>query len=123
MKLLVDRQEKKGLLGVYYETSIRVSLTPEEDQVARKQKLMRLTLIGDGDPSSDQTAKLLHLCNRSRLSLVDLMSGITVKAKGNQLGLLGWLEGEIESKCKDIKDNIESDAAFGRGGQSYEKEL
>lgn len=124
MKLSVDRQEKKGLLGgAYYETAIRVSLTLEEEQVARKQKLMNLSLIGDGNPSSNDTAKLLNLCNRSRLSLIDLMGGITAKVKGNQLGSLVWLEDEIESQCKAVKGNIESDSAFGLGGQSYEKEL
>jgi len=124
MKLSVDRQEKKGLLGgAYYETSIRVILTPEEEQVARKQKIMNISLIGDGDPQSSDTAKLLHLCNRSRLSLADLKIGITAKAKGNQLGILGWLEDEVRSKCKNAKSNIESDGAFGKGGQSYEEEI
>ena len=124
MKLSVDRQEKKGLFGgAYYETTIRVTLTPEEEQVARKQKIMNIQLIGDGNPQSGDTVKLLGLCNRSRLSLSDLTIGITATAKGNQLGTLGWLEDEVRSQCKNIKNNIEADSAFGQGGQSYEEEI
>ncbi|MCA1994198.1 MAG: hypothetical protein LDL41_19450 [Coleofasciculus sp. S288] len=121
MKLSLDRQEKKGFFGgAYYETIVKVALTSEEEQVARKQRIMNLSLIGDGDPSSSDTAKLLHLCNRSRLSLTDLIIGITAKADGNQLGLLGWLEDEIRTQCKNIKNNIESDKAFGGGVEEEE---
>lgn len=124
MKLSVDRQEKKGFLGgAYYEVAIRVTLEPEEEQVARKQKIMNISLIGDGNPQSNDTAKLLGLCNRSRLSLSDLKTGITATAKGNQLGSLDWFEDEIRSQCKNIKNNIEADAAFGQGGQSFEEEI
>jgi len=124
MKLSVDRQEKKGMFGsAYYETTVKVTLTPEEEQVARKQNIMNIPLIGDGNVQSDETTKLLHLCNRTRLSLADLKSGITATAKGNQLGMLGWFEDEIRSQCKNVKSNIETDGAFSQGGQSYEEEI
>ena len=124
MKLSVERKERTGPFGgAYYETAIKVSLTSEEEQVARKQKIMNLALIGDGNPQSPDSAKLLHLCNRARLSLTDLSTGITAKADGNQLGLLGWLEEEIRNQCKNIKNNIESDGDFSRGGESYEEEI
>lgn len=125
MKLSVDRQEKKGPFGgSYYETSIRVTLTREEEEVARKQNIMNLSLIGDGNVSSTDTAKLLRLCNLSRLSMRDLtMGGITAKADGNQLGMLGWLEDEIRQKCKDFKSNIEADQLFGSGGSKTEEEF
>lgn len=124
MKLSIDRQEKKGPLGgTYYEAVIRVTVTREEEEVARKQKIMNLSLVGDGDVSSTDTAKLLRLCNRSRLTMVDLINGIIAKANGNQLGMLSWLEDEIRQKCKDFKSNVEADQFFGSGGSKTEEEF
>jgi hypothetical protein len=124
MKLSIDRQEKKGPLGgTYCEAVIRVTVTREEEEVARKQKIMNLSLVGDGDVSSTDTAKLLRLCNQSRLTMVDLTNGITAKANGNQLGMLSWLEDEIRQKCKDFKSNVEADQFFGSGGSKTEEEF
>lgn len=126
MKLSIDRQEKKGLFGgTYYEAVIKVTLTSQEEEVARKQNIMNLSLVGDGDVSSTDTAKLLRLCNLSRLSMKDLIAygGITAKANGNQLGMLSWLEDEVRQKCKDFKSNIEADQFFGSGGSKTEEEF
>jgi hypothetical protein len=108
MRISVDREEKKGLFGrSFFETSIKVFLTSEERQIATERRLINLSLIGDGNISSQDTANLLHLCNRSRLSLADLINGIVAKAEGNQLSLLGWLEEEVKNQCKIIKSNLE----------------
>lgn len=37
------------------------------------------------------------MVKRSRLSLGDLMDGLTFSANSEQLGLLGWLQEEVRS--------------------------
>lgn len=126
MKLSVDRQEKKGFFGgSFYETSIRATLTDQETKVAYEQRIMDLALIGDGDVSSDDTGKLLHLCNRTRLSMSDLTLGIIAKANdASQLGMLAWLENRVRERCKEFKSIIETAMNNKEAmNQSYEEEF
>jgi hypothetical protein len=109
MKLYIDRQTKKGLFGgTYYETLAQVQLTPEERQIAQQARIMRLYLIGDRDLSSEETASLMHACNRSSISMSDLENGVKAKANNeSQLGLLAWFEDKVREKSQEFKQLIE----------------
>jgi hypothetical protein len=123
MKFSADRQEKKGPLGgAYYETYIKVTLTPEEEKVARKQKFLGATLVG-GDPEGE--GKVVYmLCKAYRITMNDLVAGITAKVgSGSQLGKLASFEDEVREACKDFKSNIEADQFFGSGGSKSEEEF
>lgn len=101
MKLSMNREEKKGMFGgAYFLGNIKVTLTSEERQIASERRIINIPLI-------DDASKLLVLCGRSTLSLSDLVNGIQVKAEGNQIGLLGWLEESVREQCKIVKSNLE----------------
>lgn len=88
------------------DTTIQVILSPREQQLASEHSLIDISLIGDGDAASPETDKLWRLCKRSRLSLGDLIDGLTFSANSEQLGLLGWLQEEVRSQCAIIKENL-----------------
>ncbi|GEM_PF-2309807 len=126
MKLSVDRQEKKGFFGgTYYETVIRVTLTDEERKVAYGQGIMNAWLIGSNDVSSEETVNLLHLCNRSHLTMEDLIVGITAKANNeSELGFLAWIENRVKDQCKNFKSHIETAINNKENmNQSFEEEI
>ena len=120
MKLTVDRQEKKGPFGgSYYETYIKVTLTPEEQKIARKQSIMRAVLVG-GDPEGEGK-EVYNFCNKFSLTMEDLITGITAKVNdGTQIGRLASFENRIRERCKAFKSNIEADQFFGSGGSKSE---
>jgi hypothetical protein len=123
MKFSADRQEKKGPFGgAYYETYIQVTLTPEEENVARKQNILRLTLVG-GDPQGEGRV-VYHLCDKWSLTIKDLVLGITAKvADGSQLGRLVSFENLVRERCKDFKSHLEADQIFGSSGSKKEEEF
>lgn len=123
MKFSADRQEKKGPFGgAYYETDIRVTLTPEEENVARKQNILRAILVG-GDPEGEGGV-VYRLCNKWSLTIEDLVLGITAKvADGSQLGRLVSFENLVRERCKNFKSNLEADQFFGSSGSKNEEEF
>ena len=93
-------------MEVQCDAIIQVILSPREQRLAIAQGLMDISLIGDGDPSSQDTDKLWRLCGRSSLSLANLVFGVTVSANSDRLGLLGWLQEEVRSQCAIVKENL-----------------
>jgi len=108
MKLSINREEKKGMFGgAYFLGNIKVTITDEERRIASERRILSIPLIGDKASASSDAANLLVLFGRSTLSLSDLTNGIQVKAEGNQIGLLGWLEDSVREQCKIVKANLE----------------
>ena len=93
-------------MEVQCDAIIQVILSPREHRLAIAQGLMDVSLIGDGDPSSQDTDKLWRLCGRSHLSLANLVFGVTVSANSDRLGLLGWLQEEVKSQCAIVKESL-----------------
>lgn len=126
MKFSADRTEKKGPLGgAYYETYIKITLTPEEETIARKQGIMRARIFGSMINSDHpETREAFSLCGRLEITMEDLLNGITVKVgSGKELGRLGAFEDLIKQRCKNFKSNLEADQLFGSGGSKDEEEL
>ncbi|XWK86934.1 MAG: hypothetical protein U7127_22420 [Phormidium sp.] len=125
MKFTADRQEKKGPFGgTYYELYIRVTLEPKEEEIARKQGIMSKQLVGTNNPDSSEFTKMIQVCGKSSLSMIDLTSGITAKASdGSQIGKLAWFEQEVREACKTFKSHIIADGMFGSGGKKIEEEI
>jgi len=88
------------------DTTIKVTLSSREQKLASEHGLMDISLIGNGDTASPETDKLWRLCNRSRLSLGDLVDGLTFSANSEQLGLLGWLQEEVRSQCALVQQGL-----------------
>ncbi len=108
MKLAINREEKKGMLGrAYFLCTVKVTISDEERRIASERRLLNSPLIGSKDPSSSDAANLLAVCGRSTISLSDLTNGVNAKAEGNQIGLLQWLEESVREKCKIVKINLE----------------
>jgi hypothetical protein len=126
MKFSADRTEKKGPLGgAYYETYIKITLTPEEETIARKQGIINSRIFGNMRNSDDpETREAFSLCSRLEITMEDLINGITVKvASGKELGRLAVFEDLIKQRCKNFKSNLDADQFFGSGGSKDEEEL
>jgi hypothetical protein len=125
MKFSADRTEKKGPLGgAYYETYIKITLTPEEENIARKQGIMRARIFGGRNSDDPETREAFSLCGRLEITMEDLINGITVKVgSGKELGRLAGFEDLIKQRCKNFKSNLEADQFFGSGGSKDEEEL
>ena len=93
-------------MDVRCDAEIKVILSPQEEGLVSQQGLMDVSLIGDDDPSSSDTDKLLRLCGRSHMSLADLVIGVKVSADSDRLGLLGWLQEEVKSQCAIVKESL-----------------
>ncbi|WP_293127380.1 hypothetical protein [Microcoleus sp. bin38.metabat.b11b12b14.051] len=125
MKFSADRTEKKGPLGgAYYETYIKITLTPEEENIARKQGIMRTIIFGGRSSDDPETIEAFRLCGMVNITMEDLIQGITVKVgSGQELGRLAGFEDLIKQRCKNLKSNITADQFFGSGGSKDEEEL
>lgn len=125
MKFSADRTEKKGPLGgAYYETYIKITLTPEEENIARKQGIMRTIIFGGSSSDDPETIEAMRLCGRLAIRMEDLIGGITVKVgSGQELGRLVGFEDLIKQRCKNLKSNLTADQFFGSGGSKDEEEL
>ena len=125
MKFSADRTEKKGPLGgAYYETYIKITLTPEEENIAHKQGIMRTIIFGGSSSDDPETIEAMRLCGRLQIRMGDLIEGITVKVgSGQELGRLAAFEDLIKERCKKFKSNITADQFFGSGGSKDEEEL
>lgn len=125
MKFSADRTEKKGPLGgAYYETYIKITLTPEEENIAHKQGIMRTIIFGGSSSDDPETIEAMRLCGRLQIRMGDLIEGITVKVgSGQELGRLAAFEDLIKQRCKNFKSNLEADQFFGSGGSKDEEEL
>lgn len=127
MKLSIDRQEKKGPFGgTYYESSIQLTLTKEEEKVADKLDLDRKLLFDYNRSETDQKVLSTIGMAKIELTLRELKNGILVKCKSDSdLHRLAFAENSIRSKCKDIKAAIDSyiasKEAINQG--KYEEEL
>ncbi|WP_204106843.1 MULTISPECIES: hypothetical protein [Spirulina sp. CCY15215] len=123
MKFSADRQEKKGPFGgAYYETEIKVTLTDKELETARRQNIMRAILVG-GDMEGEGK-EIFLLCGKQRVSMNDLMIGITAKVgNGSKLGTLANFEDQLREACKGFKANLEADQFFAGGGSKSEEEF
>ena len=93
-------------MNIQCDATIKVVLSPQEERLLSQQGLMDVSLIGDDEPSSPDTDKLLLLCNRSHMSLADLVIGVKVSADSDRLGLLGWLQEEVKSQCAIVKESL-----------------
>lgn len=112
MKLSIDRQEKKGFFGgSYYESYIQLTLTPEEEKVAKKIGLMNQKIFYFGWSEQDKQVLLTlqNLGDSTQLKFEELTRGITAKCKGDMdLNRLAFTEDMIRQKCKEIKAAIEN---------------
>jgi hypothetical protein len=93
-------------MDIQCDATIKVILSLKEKRLVSQQGLMDVSLIGDDDPSSPDTDKLLRLCDRSHMSLADLVIGVKVSADSDRLGLLGWLQEEVKSQCAIVKESL-----------------
>jgi hypothetical protein len=132
MKLSVDRQEqqKKGFFGgtyICYETNIKIVLTDEEEKAARKLGYMDKVIFGmeRGGQNKNEAASALQFCEKTTIELRDLVSGITAKAKEDEINGLAGLENKIRERCKQVKSALDTyisnQQAFKGGG--FEEEL
>lgn len=127
MKLSIDRQEKKGPFGgTYYESTIQLTLTQEEEKVARKIGLWDELLFKLNRSETDNNVLSTIGMSKIDLTLRELSNGIMAKCNGDaDLHRLAFTENSIRSKCKDVKaaiDNyIASKQAISQG--KYEEEL
>jgi len=129
VKLSVNRQEKTGPFGgIYYETEVRLSMSSEEEEVAKKNGLFYCVAIGDSDITHPESRLLFRLIEKRKISISDLTSGVTAKIK-SESGLNDLVEFEnlVKERCKLLKQHIEAaksnKEAFQKGGSSYEEEL
>ena len=72
----------------------------------KRQLIIHSDFIFYGDAASPETDKLWRLCRRSRLSLGDLINGLTFSANSEQVGLLGWLQEEVRSQCALVQQGM-----------------
>lgn len=127
MKLSIDRQEKKGHFGgTYYESSIQLTLTKEEEKVADKLDLDSKLLFDYNRSQTDEDVLSTIGMAKIDLTLRELKNGIIAKCNGDaDLHRLALAENSIRSKCKDIKAAVDSyiasKEAINQG--KYEEEL
>lgn len=92
-------------------------MTPEEENVAQKQRIMGARIFGGRNSDDPETREAFSLCGRLEITMEDLINGITVKVgSGKELGRLAAFEDLIKQRCKNFKSNLEADQFFGSGG-------
>ncbi|NJK65516.1 MAG: hypothetical protein HC941_02335 [Microcoleus sp. SU_5_3] len=118
MKFSADRTEKKGPLGgAYYETYIKITLTPEEENIAHKQGIMRTIIFGGSSSDDPETIEAMRLCGRLQIRMGDLIEGITVKVgSGQELGRLAAFEDLIKQRCKNSSPTLKQISFLDRAG-------
>lgn len=124
MKFYADRKELKGPLGgTYYESHVRVELTPQEQETAQRHGIMREVLVG-GDLESREGKLLMTVCSQYKINLGDLTSGIVGKvSRGANLGLLAEFESLVRESCKKVKSNLDASEFFSGGGSQNVEEF
>lgn len=113
MKLSVDRKEKKrlfGLGGIHYESKIKLTLTKEEEKIARKLELRDKDLFyfPKDRPRNDLEHQVGVMLNHpGELKVRDLIVGVTAKCdKEDELFLLSLVENTIREQCNYIQSEI-----------------
>lgn len=109
MKISFDRQTVKGLFGkTYYESTIQVTLQPEEKEVARQQNILKVALLG-GKKLKEEEAAMRYICCKLSVTMKDLERGIVAKvSEESELGQLSWFENQVRQQCKVFKSLLES---------------
>ncbi len=138
MKFASNCEKLTGTFGgTYYELSIKVTLTKEEENAARQYKKYNTSIIGAR--YSEQEGSLLeHFTSfssiikgepKTSLSIKDLTEGVKLKARNdNELPTLLEFEVLVKDRCKGFKEFLEAQqeasGLFGqKGGASYEEDL
>jgi len=129
MKLSINRQEKTGPFGgKYYETEVTLSMSYEEKEVTRKQKLLNAAVLGSNNPEESEAKFSFLLTNEFKITVDKLTSGVKAKVDNeSQLHNLAKFENLIRERCKVLKERIEASESnkesFQAGNASYEEEL
>jgi hypothetical protein len=113
MKLSINRRQMKGFFGgTYYESSIDVILTEEEEKAANKLGLMDEPIFYCKWSQQDERILLLMIPtieSKTILRFKQLVRGIVAKSQGEvDLGLLEFIEKRIREKYKGIEATIKN---------------
>jgi hypothetical protein len=97
MKLIIKRDQDKGLLGgISFVLEARVSLTPDEEELVKKYKAHKQVLYHKGDRSC---------------TINDLLNGVREKCK--DIDILLNNEQVYKDSCKSFKILLQVMASFG----------
>jgi hypothetical protein len=109
MKLSVDRLELTGPFGgTYYETYIRLSMSDEESEAIRNQRLMSAFVVGTNNPENAEAKLAFWVTNKWGITVEDLTFGITGKVSNeSQIHHLARFENLIRERCKALKERID----------------